>query len=59
MMLLSCGGALALIGPALYFNGEALYPRTARDIGLVLIYGAVMQCMLLSRIQRHELQPYK
>lgn len=45
MMLLSCGGALALIGPALYFNGEALYPRTARDIGLVLIYGAVMQCV--------------
>ena len=44
MMILSIGGMLALIAPALIFDSGALYPTTWRDIGLVLIYGAVMQC---------------
>ena len=44
MMVLSFGGAVALIIPALIFDGGALYPSTPRDIGLVLIYGALMQC---------------
>ncbi|STZ76265.1 DMT family transporter [Bergeriella denitrificans] len=44
MMLVSVGGMLSLIAPALLFDSGALYPTTWRDIGLVLIYGAVMQC---------------
>ena len=44
MMMLSCGGTLALIVPALIFDRGALYPATLRDITLVFIYGAVMQC---------------
>lgn len=45
MLLLSIGGALALIIPSLYFDGAALYPSSGRDIALVFIYGAVMQCL--------------
>ncbi len=45
MMWLSLGGALTLVLPALLLNWKSLYPTTARDIGLVLIYGAVMQCV--------------
>ena len=44
MMILSFGGAVSLIIPALVFDGSALYPTTLRDIGWVLVYGAVMQC---------------
>lgn len=44
MMILSFGGALSLILPALIFDAGALYPTTLRDVGLVLIYGVVMQC---------------
>lgn len=44
MMILSFGGAVSLIIPALVFDGGALYPTTLRDIGWVLVYGAVMQC---------------
>lgn len=45
MMVLSFGGALSLIVPALIFDSNALYPTQWRDIGLVLIYGVVMQCL--------------
>ena len=44
MMILSFGGAVSLIIPALVFDGGTLYPTTLRDIGWVLVYGAVMQC---------------
>ena len=44
MMILSFGGAVSLVIPALVFDGGALYPTALRDIGLVLAYGAVMQC---------------
>ncbi|MCP1773190.1 drug/metabolite transporter (DMT)-like permease [Neisseria perflava] len=44
MMLLSIGGILSLIAPALIFDSGALYPTNWRDIGLILVYGAVMQC---------------
>ena len=44
MMILSFGGVLSLIIPSILFDSHALYPATMRDIGLVLIYGAVMQC---------------
>ena len=44
MLLVSIGGVLALLLPTLVFDWGRLYPATARDIGLVLVYGAVMQC---------------
>ena len=44
MMVLSAGGALALVVPALLFDSGALYPAGWRDVGLVLVYGVVMQC---------------
>ena len=45
MWLISISGASALILPALIFNGDSLYPMTLTDIGLILIYGVVMQCI--------------
>lgn len=44
MLLLSIGGVVSLILPMLVFDGGALYPTTWQDMGLILIYGAVMQC---------------
>ena len=44
MMVLRAGGALALVVPALLFDSWALYPAGWRDVGLVLVYGVVMQC---------------
>ena len=45
MLLISLCGMLALIIPSLLFNSGSLYPVTLRDVGLILIYGAVMQCV--------------
>ena len=45
MLLISLGGMLVLIIPSLLFNSGSLYPVTLRDVGLILIYGAVMQCV--------------
>lgn len=50
MMILSFGGALSLIVPALIFDTGALYPATLHDTGLVVIYGVVMQCFAWSLI---------
>ncbi len=44
MMLVSLGGMAALVLPALAFNSHQLYPVTWRDVGLILVYGTVMQC---------------
>ena len=44
MMVLSFGGALSLVVPALWFDSGAWYPSTLQDVGLVLVYGVVMQC---------------
>lgn len=44
MLLVSMGGVAALILPSLLLNSHQFFPTTIRDIGLVLIYGAVMQC---------------
>ncbi|MGR6981966.1 DMT family transporter [Testudinibacter sp. P27/CKL/0425] len=44
MLLISLGGMLALLLPSLWFNSENLYPTTWRDVGLIVIYGALMQC---------------
>ena len=45
MWLISISGASALILPARIFNADSLYPTTLTDIGLILIYGVVMQCI--------------
>lgn len=44
MLLLSMGGVVALILPMLVFDSGALYPTTWQEVGLILVYGAVMQC---------------
>ena len=35
----------AMVLPSLIFNFDSLYPTTWRDVGLILVYGAVMQCL--------------
>ncbi|OOF56431.1 DMT family transporter [Rodentibacter myodis] len=45
MLIISLSGALVLIIPSLIFNAENLYPTTWQDWGLIVIYGAVMQCV--------------
>lgn len=44
MMILSFGGAMALVIPSLLFDAVHLYPKTLNDVILVSIYGIVMQC---------------
>ncbi|WP_373740394.1 DMT family transporter [Neisseria sp.] len=44
MMVVSAAGALILVPFAIGLDAGALYPETWRDIGLVLVYGVVMQC---------------
>lgn len=44
MLLVSVGGMIALLLPSLLLNSDNLYPTTWRDVGLIFIYGAVMQC---------------
>lgn len=50
MMILSLGGAVSLIVPALLMDGGALYPTTWQDAGLVFVYGVVMQCFAWAMI---------
>ena len=45
MMILSLGGVVSLVVPALLMDGGALYPTTWKDAGLVLVYGVVMQLL--------------
>ena len=45
MLMISLTGALVLLVPSLIFNSNNLYPTTWQDWGLVVIYGAVMQCV--------------
>ncbi|WP_373699327.1 DMT family transporter [Neisseria dentiae] len=44
MLLVSLGGMVALVLPMLLLDSGNLYPTTLRDAGLILVYGAVMQC---------------
>lgn len=44
MLLISIGGMIALMPPALILNADNLYPTTALDWFWVFVYGAVMQC---------------
>ncbi|WP_201556053.1 DMT family transporter [Psychrobacter sp. 72-O-c] len=45
MQLISIGGVLAMILPMLVFDMGHILPNTWSDIGWILIYGAVMQCL--------------
>ena len=45
MWLISISGTITLILPSLIFNADSLYPTTLTDIGLILTYGVVMQCI--------------
>lgn len=44
MLLISIGGFFALIIPMLLFNQGKIIPTSWQEVGLIMIYGAVMQC---------------
>lgn len=44
MLFLSIGGALSLLPAMIVFDNAHWLPSTWQDIGLILVYGAVMQC---------------
>ncbi|OOF49043.1 hypothetical protein BKK52_04415 [Rodentibacter trehalosifermentans] len=50
MLIISFSGALVLIVPSLIFNAAQLYPTNWQDWGLIIIYGAVMQCVAWAMI---------
>lgn len=45
MGLIGLGGIMALVLPMLWLDGDRLLPTTLRDIGLVVVYGTVVQCV--------------
>ncbi|MBF0751189.1 MULTISPECIES: DMT family transporter [unclassified Pasteurella] len=45
MLIISFSGAIVLIIPSLIFNADKLYPTHFQDWGLIVIYGAIMQCV--------------
>ena len=45
MQLVSIGGVLAMIVPMFVFDMGHILPNTWSEIGWILIYGAVMQCL--------------
>lgn len=45
MLLLSIGGILALLLPMLWFDAGHILPTSWQDVGLIVVYGAVMQCL--------------
>ena len=45
MQLISIGGVLAMIVPMFIFDTGHILPNTKSEIGWVLIYGTVMQCL--------------
>lgn len=45
MLLMALGGMAALVLPSLWFNTDNLFPITAAQIGWILVYGIVMQCL--------------
>nr|WP_211272417.1 DMT family transporter [Canicola haemoglobinophilus] len=44
MFKISLGGVAILVLPALWLNSHNLYPTNWEQIGLIILYGAVMQC---------------
>lgn len=45
MQLISIGGGLAMVIPMLVFDMGNIMPNTWSELGWVLVYGAVMQCL--------------
>lgn len=45
MQLVSIGGVLAMIVPMFLFDRGHILPATLSEIGWILVYGAVMQCL--------------
>ena len=45
MQLVSIGGVLAMIVPMLILNKGNIMPSTLSEVGWILVYGAVMQCL--------------
>lgn len=45
MLLMAVGGMAALVLPSLWFDSGRLFPTTAAQIGWILVYGIVMQCL--------------
>ncbi len=45
MFLISIAGAAVLLPSALWWDAGRFYPTVWRDVGLIVIYGVVMQCM--------------
>lgn len=44
MQLISIGGALAMLVPMFIFDRNNMLPSTWSELGLIFVYGAVMQC---------------
>lgn len=45
MTLISIGGSIAMIVPMFVFNMGAILPQTFQDLGWLIVYGTVMQCL--------------
>ncbi|HKM27386.1 MAG TPA: DMT family transporter [Thiopseudomonas sp.] len=45
MLLISLGGVLAMLVPMFMFDRGHILPNTWSELGWVLVYGAVMQCL--------------
>ncbi len=45
MQLISIGGILAMLIPMLIFDSGHILPKTWSQVGWILIYGSVMQCL--------------
>ena len=45
MLLISLGGVLAMLVPMFMFDRGHILPNTRSELGWVLVYGAVMQCL--------------
>lgn len=45
MMLISIGGCLAMLIPMLILNKGEILPTSIEDIGWLLVYGLIMQCL--------------
>lgn len=45
MQLVSIGGVLAMIVPMLIFDQGAILPTSWSQVGWIIVYGAVMQCL--------------
>ncbi len=45
MQLVSIGGVLAMIVPMFLFDSGHIMPTTLSELGWILVYGAIMQCL--------------